>query len=111
LHLRTAAQCELTQTVSIQVDERLPVYAPTAFSPDGNGINDFYQLEFNGRVREVRTFQIFNRWGTMVHEGPDGWDGYLDGQPAQTGVYVYQAILLLNDGSERLVKGDMVLMR
>jgi gliding motility-associated-like protein len=111
LHLRTAAQCELTQTVSIQVDERLPVYAPTAFSPDGNGINDVYRLEFNGRVREVRTFQIFNRWGTMVHEGPDGWDGYLHGQPAQIGVYVYQAILLLNDGSERLVKGDMVLMR
>jgi gliding motility-associated-like protein len=111
LHLRTAAQCELTQTVSILVDERLPVYAPTAFSPDGNGVNDIYKLEFNGRVREVRTFQIFNRWGTMVHDGPGGWDGYLDGQPAQTGVYVYQAVLLLNDGSERLVKGDLVLMR
>jgi gliding motility-associated-like protein len=111
LHLRTAAQCEFTHTVSILVDERLPVYAPTAFSPDGNGINDVYRLEFNGRVREVRTFQIFNRWGTMVHNGPDGWDGYLRGQPAQVGVYVYQAILLLNDGSERLVKGDLVLMR
>lgn len=111
LHLRTAAQCEFTQTVSILVDERLPVYAPTAFSPDGNGVNDVYRLEFNGRVREVRTFQIFNRWGTMVHDGPDGWDGYLDGQPAQIGVYVYQAVLLLNDGSERLVKGDLVLMR
>ncbi|MFK8162492.1 MAG: gliding motility-associated C-terminal domain-containing protein [Lewinella sp.] len=111
LHLRTAAQCEFTQTVSIRVDERLPVYAPTAFSPDGNGVNDVYQLEYNGRVREVRTFQIFNRWGTMIHDDPDGWDGYLDGQPAQTGVYVYQAILLLNDGSERLLKGDFVLMR
>ncbi|WP_026232163.1 T9SS type B sorting domain-containing protein [Neolewinella persica] len=111
LHLRTTAQCEFTQTVSIEVDERLPVYAPTAFSPDGNGVNDVYQLEFNGRVREVRTFQIFNRWGTMLHDGPDGWDGYLDGQPAQVGVYVYQAILVLNDGSERLVKGDFVLMR
>ena len=61
------------KTVSILVDERLPVYAPTAFSPDGNGVNDIYRLEFNGRVREVRTFQIFNRWGTMVHDGPDGW--------------------------------------
>lgn len=111
LHLRTAAQCDFTQTVSITVDERLPVYVPTAFHPDGDGVNDVFRLEYNGRVTEVKTFQVFNRWGTLVHDGAEGWDGQLNGRPAQVGVYVYQAVVVLTDGSERLLKGDVVLMR
>ncbi len=111
LNLITVDGCRFTERVAITVDERLPVYAPTAFSPNGDNVNDFYQLEYGDRVVALTTFQVFDRWGNMVHEGPDGWDGNLDGRRAQIGVYVFYATVQLTDGSERFVKGDFVLMR
>lgn len=103
--------CSFNYRVTVRVDERLPVYAPTAFSPNGDDVNDVYRLEFGPRVRELLTFQIFNRWGSLIHEGPNGWDGMLDGQPAQSAVYVFQAVVVLLDGTERYIKGDFVLKR
>jgi len=111
LNLLSTDGCAFTYRILVTVDERLPVYAPTAFSPNGDNVNDVYQLEFSDRVLEVRTFQVFNRWGTMVHDAPDGWDGMLNGQPAQSAVYVFQAVVIMRDGSERFVKGDFVLRR
>lgn len=111
LNLLTVDGCRFTERVAITVDERLPVYAPSAFSPNGDNVNDFYQLEYGDRVEELTTFQIFDRWGNLVHEGPNGWDGNLDGRSALIGVYVFYATVRLTDGSERFVKGDFVLMR
>jgi len=111
LNLITADGCRITHRVAITVDERLPVFAPTAFSPNGDNVNDLYQLGYGERVVELTSFQIFDRWGNQVHEGPLGWDGYLDGRPAQVGVYVFKVVVRLTDGSERFIKGDFVLMR
>jgi gliding motility-associated-like protein len=111
LHLRTLAQCLFTHDVNIIVDERLPVFAPTAFSPNGDGMNDVYSLGLGRSVRALKTFQIFNRWGNLMYEGIDGWDGEFAGNSAPTAVYVFYAVVEMSDGSERFVKGDFVLMR
>lgn len=111
LHLWTTDGCAFTYAVTVEVDERLPVYAPTAFSPNGDGVNDVYRLETGQRATAVRSFQVFNRWGTLVHDGPDGWDGFIDGRPGQSAVYVFRAVVKLRDGSERSVEGGFVLRR
>ncbi|TXF90724.1 T9SS type B sorting domain-containing protein [Neolewinella aurantiaca] len=111
LHLRTLAQCLFTHQVNITVDERLPVYAPTAFSPNGDGVNDLYELGLGRNVRALRSFQIFNRWGNIMYDGIDAWDGEFAGDSAPPAVYVFYAVVEMADGSERLVKGDFVLMR
>ena len=111
LHLRTLAQCIFTHDIEITVDERLPVFAPTAFSPNGDGMNDRYVLGLGRRVRSLKTFQVFNRWGSLMYEGTDGWDGEFAGNAAPPAVYVFQAVVEMADGSERSVKGDFVLMR
>jgi len=111
LNIITADGCTFTRLINVTVDERLPVYAPTAFSPNGDEVNEVFSLGLSSRVRELRTFQIFNRWGVMVHDGIDGWNGLLNGNRAEPAVYVYHAVVLLADGTERYVKGDFVLMR
>jgi len=111
LNVITSTGCVIARSVNVTVDERLPVYAPSAFSPNGDNVNEVYTLGVSERVEAVRTFRIFNRWGTMVHDGLDGWDGMLNGRPAEAAVYIYRAVLLLADGSERSVEGDFVLMR
>ncbi|MEO0731227.1 MAG: T9SS type B sorting domain-containing protein [Bacteroidota bacterium] len=109
--LRTEGGCEFVRFVSVQVDERLPVYAPNVFSPNGDEVNDTYQLAFGPGVRDVTTFQIFNRWGNLMHDRLEGWDGNFNGQPAPPAVYAFQATIRMADGSGRFVKGDFVLMR
>jgi gliding motility-associated-like protein len=111
LHLRTLAQCLFTHNVNITVDERLLVYAPTAFSPNGDGTNDRYALGLGRNVVALKTFQVFNRWGSLMYEGTDGWNGEFNGASAPPAAYVFYAIVEMADGSERFVKGDFLLMR
>ncbi|MEM6769626.1 MAG: T9SS type B sorting domain-containing protein, partial [Bacteroidota bacterium] len=111
LDLISSDGCAFTYRVRVRVDERLPVYAPTGFSPNGDDVNDVYRLEYGDRVEALLSFQIFNRWGNQVYEGLDGWDGVFAGRPAQSAVYVFQATVRLVDGTERYLKGHFVLRR
>ena len=111
LHLRTAAGCTYELPFRLTVDRRLPVYAPSAFSPNGDAVNDRYELGLSELVTAVTSFQIFNRWGELLHDNPGSWDGQLDGQPAPPAVYVFRATVLMADNSVRTITGDFVLMR
>ena len=103
--------CAFTYRIRVRVDERAPVYVPSAFSPNGDGTNDRYELLFDERVREVTTFRIFNRWGTLVHDGPAGWDGRIDGRLAPAAVYVFHATVRLANEQVRELAGEFVLYR
>jgi len=109
--LRTTDGCEFIHFVGINVDERSPVFAPTAFSPNGDDVNETYELRFGPQVAELTSFQIFNRWGNLMHNQLESWDGMIAGQRAPSAVYVFQAVVILVDGTERYIKGDFVLMR
>jgi gliding motility-associated-like protein len=68
------------------------IYFPNAFTPDGDGVNDFF-----GPVgRDIDQFEmtIFDRWGNEIFRTTDMrimWDGRVGGAGiAQTGVYVYK---------------------
>jgi gliding motility-associated-like protein len=68
------------------------LWVPNAFTPDGDGLNDFF--EFQGAPAPV-TLHIFDRWGKRVfysdNYNPEtsGWDGTYQGEPLPGGVYTY----------------------
>src|SRR5690606_32206319 len=67
-------------------------YIPTAFTPNGDGVNDIFRVNMNCSVLNEFTFYIFNRWGQRIfisNNLNEGWDGTYGGQPAATGVYYY----------------------
>ena len=111
--------CAAFTTVQLLVAQNLDVYLPTAFSPDGNGTNDFFTVFAESRVVQVRNMTLFDRWGEQVFRSDDfppnepelGWDGTFDGRPLNPAVFVYSITLLLNDNSEVTIKGDVTLMR
>jgi gliding motility-associated-like protein len=113
--------CSATATAKVLVDRYVPVYAPTAFSPNLDGTNDLYRVFAHDQVLEIADFFIFNRWGDNVFNfpgpvGPEetnwGWDGTAaDGRPYEQGTYVYSVRVTLLDGREVTLKGDFVLMR
>ncbi|MTB51884.1 gliding motility-associated C-terminal domain-containing protein [Lewinella sp. W8] len=113
--------CSATATAKVIVDRFVPIYAPTAFSPNLDGTNDLYRVFANDQVREISDFFIFDRWGENVFTfpgpvGPNdvnwGWDGTAaDGRLYEQGTYVFSVKVTLLDGREITLKGDFVLMR
>jgi gliding motility-associated-like protein len=83
--------CQKTSTKPIIIYSSCTVYAPNAFTPNGDGLNDVFRIQ-NGVKTENFTMKIFNRWGQTVFETKDwkqGWDGRYKGQLQATGTYVW----------------------
>lgn len=120
LYLTDRYGCRDTLRTRLYVDGRIPVYAPTAFSPDGNGHNDRFLLFADlDQVAQIEELRIFDRWGNLVFYNPqvspnsprDGWDGIFAGRRAPPGVYGYTARIVLIDGTVRAFQGSFNLVR
>jgi gliding motility-associated-like protein len=89
------------------------VMFPSAFTPNGDGRNDMFE-PLGIRNVKTMTIQIWNRWGEQVFSSSDatkGWDGNFKGTPAQTGVYAYLINYVKADGEEKIIKGNVTLIR
>lgn len=112
--------CKSFAGIDISIKEEIDYFVPTIFSPDGDEVNDYFMPFFSeNHVNQVLLFQVFNRWGGLMHEAKNftpnnerlGWDGNLAGRPVNSGVYVYLVKVRLRDGREKIFTGDIVLMR
>ena len=68
-------------------------WAPTGFTPDGDGTNDMFHF-YGGRYIEEFNFIIYDRLGEVVFVGTsidDEWDGTFNGNPCPWGVYGWVA--------------------
>jgi gliding motility-associated-like protein len=69
----------------------LRMYIPSAFTPNGDGLNDQFGVKGEG-VTDFR-IRVYDRWGEVIFESDNAqlqWDGSYKGQPVQEGTYVYQ---------------------
>lgn len=76
-------------SVEVRISESY-LHVPQAFTPNGDGINDEFKVDYQS-LREFNC-KIYNRWGKLVYEWSDpakGWDGTINGLPAQVGAYYY----------------------
>ncbi|WP_417609640.1 gliding motility-associated C-terminal domain-containing protein [Owenweeksia hongkongensis] len=78
------------KTINPDVEELFP----NVFTPNGDGINDFFQLIEPISIPCLSDFEIriFNRWGTLVyeHKGADfNWDGKYKAREASEGVFYF----------------------
>ena len=81
----------LCDNIHVFVDN---LWAPTAFTPDGNDINDVFRPITTDMAPEDYNLRIFDRWGHLVFETTDpekGWDGSgKGGGKANSGIYVWR---------------------
>jgi len=88
------------------------IYVPNAFSPNGDGINDFFHVaELNIRLIEIR---FFDRWGNLIFISPDKdfrWDGTLNGRPLPEGVYTYYIKAFGENEEPVTISGTVTLIR
>jgi gliding motility-associated-like protein len=87
--------CRDTARQYVSINNELLLYVPSAFSPDGDGINDVFISSAIGVSEDFFKLQVFNRWGELVFETFDQtipWDGHhiRTQKPCAPGVYVWK---------------------
>ena len=98
--------CKAADSVRVEVD-CVFIYAPNAFTPDGDGINDVFKVTVSGIP--FYYLRIFDRWGTVVFEtdDPNGvWTGGVDEYFVPDGVYVWRIDALDSQMNEVLDKSN-----
>jgi len=102
-----------TATSSVIVKVYNDIYIPSAFTPNGDGKNDFFQIQLPDNYR-LNKFTIYNRWGNLVYSNTQtgkGWDGTYKEVPQQTDTYVYYLELYNAAGKKLTKKGTITLLR
>lgn len=103
------SNCRAEDSVTITVIPNAEIFVPTGFTPNGDGVNDIFLP--TGEIILVN-IQVYNRWGQLVYEGVDGWDGSTAGQPQPTSAYMYMITYRQSIGSEEFIeKGNVTLLR
>jgi gliding motility-associated-like protein len=98
-------QCTNSVEECIIIDPVFTLYIPNAFTPNGNGTNDFFGP--SGKYVKIFDMYIFNRWGNLIYHTSDmtkPWDGKCNGNKAEEDTYVY----LINVVDTRNVKHNYI---
>lgn len=113
VHIVSENGCQGNDTLGVWVVGQASIYVPSAFTPNGDGLNDIL-VPIGIGYRNVNYFRIYNRWGQEVYYGTKfkiGWDGTQGGRPADMGVFYWVLSLTDRFGKEEIYKGDVTLIR
>ena len=117
---RNANNCASTEHFFISVDDQnLPISFPNAFTPDGDGINDLFQIVVPPHlVSRMISSRILDKWGNVVYAISDRmdmemttlWNGLNKDDLAEPGIYAYVCELELINGEIRIYTGEVLLI-
>jgi gliding motility-associated-like protein len=108
------AGCMDTAEVVVTIDSTTVQFVPSAFTPNGDGLNDVFRIT-NINFQKLVEFNVYNRWGQLVYQNSydpkKGWDGTYNGVAQDMGVYNYSIIVITAEGITKYYKGDVTLIR
>ena len=111
--MSNGGDCAVTCRYLVEVEVPDNIYLPTAFSPNDDGRNDFF--EPLGPYHETLRLEIYDRWGGLRYSGSGSdarWDGRSKGKAASTGLYTYQLQYRdIRDGKVKNASGSVMLLR
>ena len=92
------AFCTTTDSLLINVVDPADLdctqlFIPTAFTPNGDNLNDQFGITNSVVITELYTFEIFDRWGNLVFMTDDKnatWDGTYRGNPVNSNAFLYK---------------------
>jgi gliding motility-associated-like protein len=99
----------------VLIEDNFSIYVPNAFTPDNDGINDVFSVDFSYDPLEYELF-IFNRWGEPVFLSTnfkEVWTGNVRGGThyAPNGVYEWMLKVRGNEPEVRTMQGTITLIR
>jgi len=102
--------CTDTARGTVVIEPGLDIFIPNVFTPNGDGINDVWQ------IRATLPYQVwvYDRWGNLVFEGSLSrlWDGrHRSGGDCPEGAYTYKLVASLPNGERFTRSGTVTLLR
>ncbi len=106
--------CIATDSVSITLDNSIcppcPLFGiPNVFTPDDDQSNDFFFVFSDGEF-EIIDFKVYSRWGNLVHNSHEPWDGTYKDEAVPSDVYIYM-LTLKTECEMKQFSGDITLIR
>jgi len=113
IEMKTPSGCVTVDTQLVITHKKIEIYVPTAFTPNGNGKNDYLRPVLMG-FEKVNYFRVFDRWGKLLFEmrsDKPGWNGKTgnQGQEIQTVIWMIEAVDI--DGKVHHRQGTTILLR
>jgi gliding motility-associated-like protein len=104
--------CPAYDSIDVFVSYDSYIDVPNAFSP-GSAPNAEVKVLHKGNAT-LKSFMVFNRWGTKVFETSnidEGWNGMFNSQPQPMGVYIYTVEAVSPTGRKFVKQGNITLIR
>lgn len=108
----TLSTCSVFQSIQISYIYNSQLNIPTAFTPNGDGVNDNYQLY--GKDLQQIEFQLFSKWGELLFKGnslSDKWDGKFRGKAIESGLLLLRINASGKDGKKYEIVEKVKLIR
>lgn len=117
LILTDATGCSVDSTITI-TQFNCPFYIPNIFSPNGDGLNDLFEInthpDFDGVFQHL---EIYDRWGNLIFKTQSldnteyKWNGEFQGKPVPIGVYMYVLTFNYLGRAKEVIGGTINLLR
>jgi gliding motility-associated-like protein len=109
--------CTATGTITVKM--AYPISIPSAFTPNGDSKNDVFYVLGGYAGDKIKDFMIYNRMGQKIFEQHNvvpndpafGWDGTYQGVQQPPAAYVYFIVITAADGTQKMFKGTVVMVR
>jgi len=111
--IKDSSGCINNDKQEVWIFEKPDVYAPTAFTPNNDGVNDHF-TPFYINIKNLESFRIYNRWGGKIFETNDMskfWDGTVNGVKAPLETYAWVVECFDVNGEKIVRKGMVTLIR
>jgi gliding motility-associated-like protein len=106
--------CVDTTGVDVYVSNELAIYAPTAFTPNHDELNETFKVIVDGIDPSTYNLMVYNRWGEIIFSSEsyeEEWNGRFNEEECAGGVYVWVLKFTDNYGNEHTETGNVTLLR
>lgn len=114
-------KCRKTGSVFIKTKSDCALFVPTAFSPNGDNMNDIWTIYPSNCIKTIKRVAIFNRWGNQIlskndipvspYQGVEIWDGLIDGKEIEIDIFVYVIEAEYTNGEKGILGGNFTLTK
>lgn len=104
--------CTDTTINCLVVEPAFTLYIPSAFTPNGDGMNDVFTPK--GKYIKNYEMYIFDRWGLQLYHTTDinaGWNGKVNGNIVQEDTYIYKITVTDSKDAEHFYVGNVTVMK
>jgi gliding motility-associated-like protein len=116
--------CSDTSFRQVRITDEYWMYIPNSFTPDLDGINDVFCIQFHAVREETFYFNVYDRFSTLVYTtsnitdlecelSSNGWDGkhYKTGKDLPFGTYIYEMYFQDFEGWKHQDVGQLSIIR